>query len=77
MNQINKLKQIHMNQFQEKDFKEMKQREQTEFFAMLAYAILRHPSCFQQAKEIVDFAEKRGVFIGVKHGIEEVLDEKC
>ena len=64
-----------MNQFKETDFKAMSERDKAEFFAMLAYAILRHPSCFRQAKEILDFAEKYGIFIGAKHGISKILDE--
>jgi len=63
------------NQFQEKDFKQMSERDRTEFFAKLAYAILRHPSCYAQAKSIIEFAEQRGVYIGVKHGIEQVCNE--
>jgi len=63
------------SQWKEKAFKDLPERERSEFFALLAYAILRHPSCFKMAQEIVDFAEKYGIFDGARHGISKILDE--
>lgn len=62
------------SQSKEKDFNDLEYREQVIFQSKLLYAIKRFPHCYMMAQEIIELAEKYGVFNGTKHGLDELLD---
>jgi hypothetical protein len=65
-----------MNHSTEIDFSKLEPREQDEHIAKVNYAILRHSTCFAISKDMLDLAEKYGVFGNTSHGIQEVLRDK-
>jgi len=59
-----------------KDYNDLDEAEQAIFNSRLLYAVKRFNSCYLMAKDMIELAEKFGVFNGVSHGTEEILNQK-